>query len=132
MLFDIAYENTIIQMEKEKPADFSLLDWNAISSYHYLSHSFMDRYFDKLHKNIICSAQRLSEKFIRKHIYSFSDKELKIISNSQAYNLSDDFVNDFMHKLDMRIICKHRKFQKFNLIRKPYRVAKKQSFKVKI
>lgn len=112
MLVNKSFENMIIKMETENFQDFIILDWNAISSFKFLSEEFMDRYFNLLNPFLLCSHQRPSEKLIRKHIDKIDAKALKTLSNAQIYNFSYDFIFEYKHKLDIKAIEKNKKFIK--------------------
>lgn len=112
MLVNKSFEAMIMQMETDNYQDFILLDWNTISAFKYLSEEFMEKYFNRLNIFSLCNTQRLSEKFIRKHINELDDKSLKILSNTQIYNFSYDFIFENKEKLDMKAIAKNKKLIK--------------------
>lgn len=67
-----------------------ILDWEGISRYFKFTEEGLDRFFDKLHKDLISSYQILSEEFIKRHKDSFDFIDWSNISRNQV--LSSEFI----------------------------------------
>ncbi|HEY9703567.1 MAG TPA: hypothetical protein V6C58_14055 [Allocoleopsis sp.] len=65
--YNTTFENVIFFLERNYHFDFELLDWNAISSYRYLSDNFIRKYKNFLNWNNICTTQNLSANMILEH-----------------------------------------------------------------
>ena len=64
MSINRSFEQAIISMETEAPQDFYNLDWASISGFRLLSEEFISRYYFRVKWAIICTNQKLSERFI--------------------------------------------------------------------
>lgn len=86
-------ENDISLVEKFQ----DILDWEGISKYFKFTEEELDRFFNKLHKDLISSYQELLEEFIERHRDSFDSFDWEKISRDQA--LSSEFIYKYRNYL---------------------------------